>query len=54
MKNHQEEATVGTDAFLAFVQQFGQDDIYNRIIIEETLKVIMGIKEEEKNGDSTY
>lgn len=49
-KNH-EEAESATNAFKALAEEFGPDDVYNRIIIEELLKFLLGIKEEEKNGD---
>jgi len=48
MTKSYDEAVVGTDAFRLFAQQFGPDDVYNRIILEELLKVLLGIKEEEK------
>jgi hypothetical protein len=39
-------ALVGTDAIKAFVEQFGSmDDIVNRIIMEEVLKELFGIKD---------
>jgi hypothetical protein len=54
MKNTQDDAAVGVDAFRAFALQFGADDIYNRIIVEEILKVLLGFKEEEeKDGNTT-
>lgn len=55
MKKNHDEATVGTDAFRAFAQQFGPDDVYNRIIVEELLKVLLGVKEEktEEKKDGT-
>jgi hypothetical protein len=48
MNKSHDEAIAGTDAFRTFAQQFGPDDVYNRIILEELLKVLLGIKEEEK------
>ena len=54
-KNHN-EAIAGTNAFQAFAKEFGPDDVYNRIIVEEILKAILGIKdkedtEEKKDGN---
>lgn len=48
MKQNHNEAKNTTEALQEFSQQFGQDDIYNRIIIEELLKLLLGFKEEEK------
>lgn len=53
-KNHN-EAIAGADAFQVFAKEFGPDDVYNRIIVEEILKAILGIKdniEEEKKDDN--
>jgi hypothetical protein len=54
-KNHN-EAIAGTSAFQAFAKEFGPDDVYNRIIVEEILKALLGIKdkedaEEKKDGN---
>lgn len=53
MKNNHNEAIAGTDAFRQFAEEFGPDDIYNRIILEEILKVLLGYKEGDENGDKT-
>lgn len=42
-----DQALVGTDAIKAFASQFGSmDDVVNRIILEEVLKELFGIKDE--------
>jgi len=52
-KNHN-EAIAGINAFQAFVKEFGPDDVYNRIILEEILKALLGIKEDaEENKDGS-
>ena len=51
MKKNHDEATVGTDAFRTFAKEFGPDDIYNRIILEELLKMLMGFKEEKEKDE---
>lgn len=41
----EDQALVGTDAIKAFVEQFGSmDDVVNRIILEEILKELFGVK----------
>lgn len=52
MSKSNDEAAVGTDAFRVFAQQFGTDDVYNRIILEELFKVLLGYKDEEKKDGS--
>ena len=43
-----EDAQNGTNAIIEFVSEFGDTkDIYNQIIIEEILKILMGAKENE-------
>lgn len=43
-----DQALVGTDAIKAFVEQFGSmDDVVNRIIVEEVLKELLGVKNEK-------
>ena len=53
-KNHN-EAVAGANAFQAFAKEFGPDDVYNRIILEEILKELLGIKDpdevEKKDGN---
>jgi hypothetical protein len=44
IKNHK-EAVSGTNAFQAFVKEFGPDDIYNRIILEILLEELVSKKE---------
>ena len=43
-KNHN-EAVTGANALQIFAKEFGQDDVYNRIIVEEILKALLGFKE---------
>lgn len=49
--NVDDKALVGTDAIKAFVEQFGSmDDIVNRIILEEVLKELFGVKEKNEKS----
>jgi hypothetical protein len=54
MKNNYDEAAASTDAFRAFVKQFGpMDDPYNRVVLEVLLEELLGVKvKEEKNGNA--
>jgi len=36
------------DALKLFAQEFGPDNLYNRIVIEEILKELLNIKKKEK------
>lgn len=50
-KNPNEDAATGTAAIRAFAEQFGDiNDPINRIILEEILKELFGI--EEDNGQN--
>ena len=40
----------GTDAFLLFAKQLKADTPYGKIILEELLKTLLGVKDEEKNA----
>jgi hypothetical protein len=46
MKNSQDDALIAVETLSEFVKQFGEIDIYKRIIIEELLKELLKIKEE--------
>lgn len=46
-----DEALIGTDALQTFMEEWGDMTIlYNRIVLEEVLKELFGIEENE-NGD---
>jgi hypothetical protein len=46
---NEEDAENGTNAIVEFISAFGDTkDIYNQIIIEELLKILMGVKENEE------
>jgi hypothetical protein len=47
MKDSQEEGKL-VDALKIFSQDFGPDDVYNRIIVEEILKELLNIKDKEE------
>lgn len=58
MSKHQDEAGVATDAFKAFAQQFGPDDVYTRIILEVILEELFNVpsnltEEIKENQDGT-
>lgn len=52
MEEKSNEINAATNSLSNFVQQFGANDIYNRIIAEEILKFLMEEKK-EKNGPTT-
>lgn len=58
MSKDPDDVGIATDAFKAFAQQFGPDDVYTRIILEvileELFKVSSNIPEQlEKKQDGT-
>lgn len=47
-----DEALIGTDALQAFMEEWGDMTIlYNRIVLEEVLKELLGIEEEDGDGN---
>lgn len=58
MTKQQDEVGIATDAFKAFAQQFGPDDVYTRIILEVILEELFNVsnnilEESKENQDGT-
>lgn len=48
-----DEALIGTDALQTFMEEWGDMTIlYNRIVLEEVLKELLGIEEEDGDGNN--
>lgn len=53
MEKKLEEIDAATGSLKDFISQFGKDDVYNRIIVEELLKYLMEQKKDQHGAKTT-